>query len=353
MVITKIKELHFHKAEGQDDVIMQIPRTLAQKLVRKTKFDFSNEEYLVCTVSTNREFRESEVIEIKNKDGQTSGFVIPGQALLSDECPNNESPFYAAYSLYVSAKICHESHSKKYDLVKFTAPNSASIKDNIFFDDIAYLILWKSKFKIDTLNELEEKYFLSFLNNALFLNGKKVTAKYSLLKLDESLDLTKKVITISEHKMLPKHIRIITTELIPFTENVFLKFFYIYQLIEYLMGVDFNAKYSTIKKDLDAETNVSVTNLKDYLNKFNSIVKELPKIKSVFQKNCTDTDRIASHILSGVTSETFESLGEKIYKIRNVIFHDYKSLHDKETEVNELCYFLMQYLLNSFSLSSS
>ncbi len=351
MVITKIKELHFHKADGQDNVIMPVPDSLSQKLVKKTNFNFNNEEYLVCVVSANRGFRESEIIKIKNKDGQVSGFLIPGQALLSNECPENANPFYVAYSLYVTAKICQESHSDKYDLVRITAPISASIKDNIFFDDIAYLILWKSKFNVDTVNDLEEKYFLSFLNNALIINGKKETARHSLLKLDESIDLNSKTIRVCEHKKLPKHIKIITTELIPFTENVFLKFFYIYQLIEYLMGVDFNEKYNAIKSELDAEANISVTNLKDYLNKFNGIVKELPKIKSVFNKECADTDRIADNILSGVTNETFSCLGEKIYKIRNVIFHDYKSLHDKEKEVNQLCYFLMQYLLGNLSLS--
>ncbi|MFQ2540648.1 hypothetical protein ACK30C_14315 [Aeromonas caviae] len=352
MIIKKIKELHFHKREGFDDVIIPVPDSYTQTLVRRTKFNYQNEDYIVCLISTSRDFKESEIIEVRNDESHTAGFIIPGQALLSQECPNNTAPVYAAYSLYVASKICYESYHNKYNLVQSIAPHSANVKDQIFFEDIAYLILWKKKVNAKSIGEVIDKYYLSFLKNALYLDKRNV-AKYSLLSVDDCIDFQKdKYIKIKENSSLPEHIKIITTELIPFTENVFLRFFYIYQLIEYLMGVDFKDRYDAIKKRLDTEGNITPTNLKDYLSKFGDIVKELPKIKSVFQKSCLITEGIADKTLSGITDEDFDGLGEKIYKIRNVIFHDYKSLHEKEGLINQLCYALMSYLLKSTALNS-
>ena len=133
----------------------------------------------------------------------------------------------------------------------------------------------------------------------------------------------------------------------PSVENVFLRFFYLYQVIETLMARDYTDRFNKIRASFSAQNDISITQLKDFLKNFNAIVKEEPRIKNALQPACAASNLIAEKIL-GCLGEKFDDLdfGARVYRIRNIIFHDYQRIHHMEEDVGDFEDGLLSYLLD-------
>lgn len=333
--VISVKEFEFNRTDAQR-IRIKVPQNLNQTLLRKVNLD----EYRVYLLATSRGIKESEICELKN--GKTTiGFLIPGQAILSDEQPKNVEPLFGTYSLIAANSVCQDSKIGQYTRAN-TNHRSANSKIDIFAFDLFYAVIWTKKLTINS-SEFFRRYFVCFARNGLFhsVEAKKTIASNTLEKYGPEL-------IVAKNKEWPDYIEKICTTLLPNANDPFLRFFYTYQIIEALMANDYSSRFSEIKLKFEAHQNTSITHLKDFIEEFQKITKEKPRIKNTLRPACPNTDLVCERILSTL-NEDYGNLdfAERIYKIRNIIFHDFQRISSLKSDVSELERSLSDYLLEN------
>jgi hypothetical protein len=145
---------------------------------------------------------------------------------------------------------------------------------------------------------------------------------------------------------LPDYAITILCSLVPHTSNPFLRFFYLYQIVEYLMGRDLDSRIAGLRQDFLANQDPSMVELREIVKKFQRATNEEARINSVLQLTCVHSSAAADVLLGKVDLNDKElTFAEKIYRVRNTLFHDYRRLHDYDSEVSALCQNLYSYLL--------
>lgn len=313
----------------------EVPDSIDQSLVRD--IDFS--DYLVRVIAVGRKIAESEFATFVGKEGKYVGCLIPSNAILSEENPNNKNKVFAAYSLIVVATICAASFNGDYSLVAAKSQDAVNMSD-LFSGNFFYAIFKKSSLDLRA-RDFDRIYFASLFSQGLILSDGLRTPNLSPTQSSYNGR-----ISIRENNSHPEFIYDILIKLAPYTDNPFLRFFYLYQAIEYLMSGAFVRKYAEAKAELDQETNISVTGLRDILEKLADATKEKTRINSALVPACPSTQLQAEKILDLMSIDrTKFSFAESIYKIRNVMFHDFPKIHQFGREISELCDNLMRYLM--------
>lgn len=332
--VSRFRSLTFFKKDGTQ-ISTSIPRNLDQTLIRRINFD----NYIIRIVAVSRDIAESEFASFQDGNGKFIGCLIPGSGILSTQNPNNSNPVFAAYSLIVAASVCLSSFSDEFDLAD-TNCQDATHMDNVFASKFFYAIFEKSKLSVDNHN-FDRNYFACLYANGLVLSKNK---RHPLLSL--SHDAYTGGIKIKSNNEHPEYIREIITNLIPYAENPFLRFFYLYQVVEYLMAEGFQRRYVEVKSKIDGEVNISVTTLRDFLKKLDSSTKEGPRINEVLKPPCPSTSMVAEQILDSLSVDRVDfSFADLIYKIRNIVFHDFPKIHLHGKEIGELSENLLRYIV--------
>jgi hypothetical protein len=212
--------------------------------------------------------------------------------------------------------------------------------DEVFPGDYFYAIFKKSDLK-QTLPDFNHAYFISLFSHGLLLSD----GTSSPIGLPSPQPFNGKI-AVKENAPHPDFIYEIFVNLIPYTGSPFLRFFYLYQAIEYLMSGSFQKKYVEVKTELDKETSISVTTLRDIMEKLTAATKEKTRIKEVLVPECSLTKMQANNILNSLTVDCSKfSFAESIYKIRNIVFHDFSKIHHLGQEIGELSDNLLRYLM--------
>lgn len=332
--VSRFKTLIFRRTDGVE-VCQDVPKTLDQGLVREIDF----QDYLIRLVAVPRKIAESEFASFTGRDGKYIGCLIAGNAILSEENPNNSNRIFAAYSLIVAAMVCGDSFNANYQLASVRCQDAHDMAD-VFATEFFYAIFKKSALGAKSSN-FDQTYFASLFANGLLLSDGSRVPTFSLNQSSYSGDI--KIRENSEH---PDFIYEILVKLAPYTDNPFLRFFYLYQTIEYLMSGAFKKKYTETKAELDQETDISVTGLRDILEKLTAATKEKTRINDALVPICPSTQLQAEKILDlmSIDRKNF-SFAESVYKIRNIIFHDFPKIHQFGREIAVLCDSLLLYLI--------
>ena len=332
--LKQVKELDFQRPDGKK-IPLAIPSDLNQSLLRNAVF----KDYLIFKMTVGREIAEAEICQVK-RDGDVVGFLIPGQAVLSTECAKNSDRLFGTYSLMVALAICIEAQSNSYNLANNKYAQAESKKD-IFISGSFYAIIWIKPLGIPASAFLNN-YFVSLAKNGIY----PVSDDNMAIRSSRTFDSYNTSITIKKNRIWPAHIETILMRLAPFADNAFLRFFYLYQVIETLMTENYSNRLSIIRNRFDCAGDISITQLKGFVNDFQDIVKEEPRIKNALQPACTQTNLISEKILTAL-KEDFNELdfGQRIYKIRNIIFHDFQRIHHLSDDVLALEDNLSSYLL--------
>lgn len=333
--VKSVKSFQFKKPDGT--VLEQnVPGNINQSVLRHV----DTSEYFIRTVTVSRDIAEKEFLEFTLAEQGTVGFLIPARALLSTSNPNNKNKFYAAYSLIAVAIICQNSWADDYSLTTNSSEDTSSISSQ-FDGNFFYAIIWKKKVGV-TSADFDNDYFLALCRNGLILSP----SRTSPIRSTNEQNAYSGTLTLKSNQTYPMYVRHIIVNLIPYTKDVFLTFFYIYQLVEHLMSLGFKGRYKDIKSSLDSESDMTITALKNYLDEFNAAIKEKTRINTVLSPSCVDSEIFSDVILDALTiDKTKMTFAEKIYQIRNVIFHDYPRIIDKENEVSNLIDKFLPYLL--------
>jgi hypothetical protein len=333
--VSRFKSLRFRKNADGGEISKNVPSNLNQALVSKIDFD----DYLIRIVAVSRVVAESEFATFLDGKRKYVGCLIPGNSILSDESPNNENPLFAAYSLIVAARVCLSSFSDDFELAGVGCQGARDM-DEVFASGFYYAVFQKSKLKLAP-RDFDSTYYASLFSSGLILSAQKHVPRLALGPSVFAGD-----IVVQPNKQHPAYIYEIIINLIPYTESPFLRFFYLYQTIEYLMSEWFQSNYAEVKAKLDKETNISVTTLRDFVQKLDQSMKESTRINDVLQPSCPSTQLEAEQILDALAVDRSGlSFAGLIYKIRNIVFHDFRQIHHLSEEIGALSDSLLRYIV--------
>ncbi|WP_339091621.1 hypothetical protein [Variovorax paradoxus] len=298
-----------------------------QSFVSRINFN----EYSIRLVRPNRDISEAECASIGLPNGGGGvGYLIPGAAILSKENKKNANSVYSAYRIIVAYLVCTRALQNNFDLCD-PKYRDAQTAEKVFAQDCYYLVTWDKKIP-DSQNFIAA-YSLCFAKRGLILTEQQTRPLFLPLIYDPATE------QINLHSALkyPEHIGTLLTRLFPFTENPFLRFFYLYQIIEHLMSEEFDKFLEKLRVKLNAAQDPSTTEVRDWIQDFTSSVKEDSRIRAILQPICSKSAPLAELLLDELNIDRTKMLfPDMIYKIRNVLFHDYKTIHSAPLLVAEL-----------------
>lgn len=338
MKFLRVNEFDFVRPDS-NIVTIEVPKNLNQQLLKTVKLD----EYGVFLVATGREIAESEICKLtRNSASNIVGYLIPGAAIVSEENAENSDAFFGTYSLIAANAVSTQSKSGIYALAN-AEHKTALTKDGIFAQNIFYAVVWLKKLGV-TKNEFFKKYFVSLASAGLFPSPNAIPSN----KSEKTQIKYESPISLTPNQEWPEYIQSISTELAPYASDPFLRFFYTYQVIEALMSKDYSSKFNEIKSRFTSHQDTSITHLKDFIDEFQNITKEKPRIRSALQPACSQTNMLCEQLL-GSLGEDYSRLdfAERIYRIRNIIFHDFQRVKSMGALVSDLEDKLSSYLLAS------
>lgn len=341
--MTTVPEVKFTRAKAfeflrPDGVRLELPVPIEwnQSQVPLVK----RNDYTVNVVMASKPPAEASYSKVVIGNGRTAGFVIPGAAILSPENPNASDATYCAYNLLVADIVCRASRDKLYELASPTFQGAES-RDNVFRQSAYYFITWNEHFT--SPSTICRDFTLSLCNNGLVFSTSNEYPQHLYVEYEGGGSTLRLKPTVT----LPSYVVTILGSLVPYCTNPFLRFFYLYQVIEHMMGVEFDSKVTDVRNRLAATANPSMVELREILEKFQDATREKTRIKAVLVPPCTTTGISVETLLTALNAlEPETSFAERIYRVRNILFHDYKQLHERGEQIASLCQNLFAYLVS-------
>lgn len=324
----------FLRSDG-DCVDLPVPANWDQSQVRLVQ----RMDYTVNIVVASKPPAEAAYGKVAIGDGYTAGYIIPGTAVLSEENPHANDATYCAYNLLIADAVCRSANSKSYELA---APNCqlASSRDQIFRQGAYYLVTWNKYFTSPAT--LSKDFALALCNHGLVFS----TADEHPSQLYSDYEGNGATLRLKSTSTLPSYVVTILASLVPYCTNPFLRFFYLYQVIEYMMGIEFDVKVSDVRSRFVANANPSIVELREILEKFQDATREKTRINAALIPPCPITAISAETLLTALNAlEPDTSFAERIYRVRNILFHDYEQLHERGEQIASLCRDLFAYLV--------
>lgn len=302
-----------------------------------TRISFN--EYSVRLLRATFALTEAFMCPVVMQDGgETVGMILPGAAIFSSENPNNGLAKFGAYSYIVAHTISSMSRKRECSLVGDGYLTAVS-KSQIFREDCLYLVLWSSK--VTDVDVFDARYSISLALNGFLLNitNRKIVTSMPVFE-GAALRLRKSKAEV------PQYIVTIMCDAFPFVEDSNFLFFYVYQVIEHLMFLEFDKGVVDFKAMVANLNNPHVVDLKNTMNKFNALVKEETRINKALTHVCAESALLAERILDGLGIQCMDmTFGEKIYNVRNVLIHSYHRLAIYQTDLGGLSEKLRLHLL--------
>lgn len=332
--ITRAKAFQFRRPDGEY-VELPVPPNWNQSLVPLVR----RGEYAVHIVTGSKAPAEAAFGSVAIGDGHTAGYIIPGAAIISPENPNASNAAYCAYNLLVADAVCRASSRNVYELAAFDCQSAAS-RDQVFRQGVYYLITWNKYFS--SPSTLTKDFALALCSNGLVFSNSNEYPTHLYADFDGS----GATLRLKATSALPSYVVTILGSLVPYCSNPFLRFFYLYQVIEYMMGLEFDAKVSSVRAQFVAIANPSMVELREILEKFQDATREKTRINTALVPPCPTTALSAEVLLAALNSlDPDTSFAERIYRVRNILFHDYKQLHERGEQISSLCRDLYAYLV--------
>lgn len=340
--ISRVKFFTFRRRDG-DCLDIKVSDSWNQKLISKTH----SAEYSIYFVVTDRAPAEADFYRTSIGNGPTCGFLIPGSAVLSDENPHSADPVYCAYNFLIANAICRSSAKTNYDLASDRC-DIAHSRENVFRQDGFYLVIWNKH--IAKPEKFERDFAISLCSYGFVFSASTEHPK----RLMASPPVNGATLRLRATALLPDHVVTILGALVPYCENPFLRFFYLYQVVEHLMGEDFDNRMADVRHRLMAAANPSKVEIREILDKFQDATREKARINQVLSPECPTTHISVTSLLTALgINEPDATFAERLYRVRNTLFHDYGTLHRHGHAISSICDGLYAYMVDGKILAPS
>lgn len=299
---------------------------------------------------------ENDVFEVCEKEiGKRIGWIFPIQVLDSNENDFADNKFLNKYKFPVFTQLL-----KLGNLIKpeFNGNNNYRITD-FFNEDIIVFVV-----SVETLPEGVQLNILNYLpcfanfgyypwNNDHHQHFDQQQSLALKKRGDKKINIRKSSLDISQNQFLTDLYNIHLKSI----NHFLLKFYFLYQVIEFLMEENFNTDFYTLVDEYN-KNHLSKNDLKE---KINSITRERGSISSLFEKATippsieTDFKRDCKALLENYYSKTPESLCDLIYDTRNLVVHRYREIIKKDENVDllDLITHELEVIINELIISYS
>jgi hypothetical protein len=298
--------------------------------------EFEDKEFKIFFFSNQYLNAENDVFEVHEKELERIGWIFPIQVLESNENDFSDNEFLNKYKYPVFKKLLKGSNKKR---PSFTGYSNYRLTDFYNDDIIVFVISLETipeEYGIDILNYLpcfanfgyypwntdHHQYFMQQSTLALKKRGSK------------KIKIQKSKLDISQNQFLKDLYRVHLKSI----NHFLLKFYFLYQVIEYLMEENFDTDFTSLVEEYK-NSRLSKNDLKE---KINSITRERGSISSLFEKAKVsdsiqvDFKRDCKALLETYYPKTPENLGDLIYDTRNLVVHRYREILKKEEDIDLL-----------------
>jgi len=344
-------------SDNNDDVVVNY--------VHPYQLNVPYDDYFVFAL-TCQTYSENDIFEVYEcAPDQRVGLIFPLQALVSREHKKVEEVSFLRFAQGAFMHLCRgnlECHLK----MPFRGMQNEYLITDFYAQDTIVLIIYSkmlkdsSKFNIDNYlpSLFQQGYFLqtpgidpsTLFKSNLGNNGAARDARRVYLEPMSPL--------LSEIQFISNTFRV----LLPYERNSLTTFFYLYQLIELLMGVILQTSYDEIKRKLvdEGHTSSDIRDILDDLNESLSEKKRLNKLTSSHLSKSPDMTQLRidcnaflDHQESNLkTTPGNRNFAEFLYPVRNAVFHNLRSVKPDSQKTLEriseslkpvVCSFLINY----------
>lgn len=286
---------------------------------------------------------QSDIFRIKEKDdGNSIGYIFPANALIDDQedDPTDFNEYKQAYKFYCLKYLIEDFDGKQIG-------REGVISTSSFIDSTAsYLILDRTLFRkkfvcIDECLPILAKYgyyhfpytskakILTYISDEKHREDLKnvLLSRYHIYRGNQNITLHRCNSILQESAVT----KMLYNNLLVEGDNPLYRFLVIYQIIEFLIDREF-------KKGLEEiiEIKGKITNYK-FITKINELYSPRTTIKKLFQKvDFNDKNQIEAlfrnFLLSFIPDYDKTDIGDCFYDIRNLLFHDYKTVLEKNPD---------------------
>lgn len=276
---------------------------------------------------------ENDVFQVYIDDYRI-GWIFPIQSILSEENNFSDNPYFNKYKYATYKEILKNKCSQKRTTT--FGENLYNLGD-FFFEDIIILCISSETLKEDFL---VENFLPSFCNYGYYLhnntpfiytennNKKSLISEY---KGRSKIKIISSKINIEEHNFIKN----LYTSHLKRTDDTTLKFFLLYQVIEYLIEKEFNIKFDKALEDY-INTKLDKNNFREKINDYSkerNIIRSFTNDFPLPDKLKTDLSRDLKLLLDElIINYEKEDIGDLIYDLRNILIHRYRDIDILEPE---------------------
>lgn len=246
------------------------------------------------------------------------GWLFPLQALTSRDHNYVSKDYFYPYSfnayIYLLGYICKHNKTFEYDSL-----DQISIV-SLFGEDVHILVLYNDYTKNITDFDLEN-YIPSLIEYGYFFIRNRIHYKHQISKI--KLESISKVINNTDYIK-----NIFKDSYIKSYDDQFIRFYFLYQIIELLLEEIFQDELSNVLNDFNAKSK-DFFEIKEDLN---SITKEKYRIDQLFS-NYSKTPQnkplitLIKNYISKVEPYNETSVSKAIYKLRSLLFHNHRKIN--------------------------
>jgi hypothetical protein len=343
----------FNVKAGEEIVRLPIP-AFNQKYLKDATLTRENDCLLIKLRSVGSP-KENQIIPLLI-GGNTVGYVIPGAALCSNDHEFAENPMFGSFATIAIYKILQS--------INFEIASIPTSLDDVISEEHFYCIANKKFCKVRSEDEFLNSFFPDLMLNGLF-DGKNIDHKFALQLSEIPSDL--RSIKLKKANSGAPFVRKAFFSLIPFEKDPFFAFFYAWQVVEFFMLKEFEAKLSAFIKRHEEEK--SIVNFRKALDRVNEFSKEKNRIRAVFvdpkldtllHEDIEDVYSLISTQLetkkngnSALEDEATENDVDvpalMLYYIRNTMFHSFEKIESHKDPMGKLIKSLSLYLIKKCS----
>lgn len=301
---------------------------------------------------TNKYLVENNIYEVCDTTRNNRiGWCFPIQALGSTEHSYADNEHFLRYAYVAAIKLLKDEFTNVFKYAPSILDSSVRLKFEDFFpENTAILVI--SLEKIGGETQLNIGGWIPSLYVHGYIPLKHRNPKYISMASYENDGSRLYIQAISQHLPNTSFVELVFSELLAYETNTFLKFFYLYQIIELLIEDVFRNEHQLLFDGVMSEKDL--LKIKDMLDKLRDISSEKQRLHLLISNyitnpfDCSDLKNACNQFLINCGNSVIPDPMTSLYTVRNILFHryrDYQTNHDDiETVVSEFITFLVELL---------
>jgi hypothetical protein len=325
--------------DGSEEVYLDYPSPFQE--------DVPYRDYLVYAF-TKHDYSEGDIYELSLKsDGKRIGMVFPLQAAVSRDHEKADEVRFLRFAQGAFMALCNG-----LDMAHLRQPGSVQRSLSIFdfySPNTIVVCIYKPQLA-DAANFRIQHYLASFLRYGYFLQEPTLDPSKIAPEARDQFEEPSNRISIEIMASEMREVAFIThllQALLPYANTPLLRFFYLYQIVELMMGTLLEKSFTEFKTRL-AATPAAASGIREVIEELQDQLSEKKRISKLFgqymkpaidlsdlRSSCNDFLKSLGNTFS--TPEDQRGVNEFLYPVRNALFHNLRNVEPTNlAKLNEI-----------------